>query len=84
MPPYGKRKGKGKGKSKGKGKGRVPPELQKSIYLHEVIAQGIRQGLAKLTKQFNKPRKGRGKGKTKSEEDRKAFLEAQKERNEAY
>ena len=84
MPPYGKRKGKGKGKgkSKGKGKGRVPGELQKSIC--RLIHQGIRQGLAKMTKQFNKPRKGRGKGKTKSEEDRKAFLEAQKERNEAY
>ena len=82
MPPYGKRKGKGKGKSKGKGKGRVPGELQKWIY--RTIDQGIRQGLAKVTKQFNKPRKGRGKGKTKSEEDRKAFLEAQKERNEAY
>ena len=84
MPAYGKRKGKGKGKgkSKGKGKGRVPGGLQK--WMHEVIAQGIRQGLAKLTKQFNKSRKGRGKGKAKSEEDRKAFLQAQQKQNDAY
>ena len=90
MPAYGKRKGKGKGKGKGKskgkgkgkGKGRVPGGLQKWMYA--VIDQGIRQGLAKLTKQFNKSRKGRGKGKAKSEEDRKAFLQAQQERNDAY
>ena len=68
--------------SKGKGKGRVPGELQKWIY--RTIDQGIRQGLAKVTKQFNKPRKGRSKGKAKSEEDRKAFLQAQQERNEAH
>ena len=37
-----------------------------------------------MTKQFNKPRKGRSKGKAKSEEDRKAFLQAQQERNEAH
>ena len=86
MPAYGKRKGKGKGKgkgkSKGKGKGRMPSELQNWMY--QKIDQGIRQGLAKVTKQFNKPRKGCGKGKAKSEEDRKAFLQAQQERKEAH
>ena len=84
MPAYrkGKGKGKGKGKSKGKGKGRMPSELQNWMY--QKIDQGIRQGLAKVIKQFNKSPKGCGKGKAKSEDDRKALLQAQEERKEAH
>ena len=84
MPAYWKRKGKGKGKgkSKGKGKGRMPSELQNWMY--QKIEQGIRQGLARVTKQFHKTLKGCGKGKAKSEDDRKAYLQAQQERKEAH
>ena len=84
MPAYrkGKGKGKGKGKSKGKGKGRMPSELQNWMY--QKIEQGIRQGLAKVIKQFKANAKGCGKGKAKSEDERKALLQAQEERKEAH